>query len=75
MQYDKGTMYVALIDTGATGNFIVKRIALQDRLTLKPKTHPYQISVANGKPLPESEGVTQETNRTCVEILKTNKFQ
>ena len=68
-------MCVALIDTGATGNYLARRIVLQDGLSIRPKVHPYRINVASGEPLPGSEGVTQEAYRICVEILKINKFQ
>ena len=53
------TKTIAMIDSGATGNFISERLVQSAGLPTKKKRYPYQLQVVDGSDL--SGGVGEET--------------
>ena len=52
----------AMIDSGATGNFMTKKVADTQGFKTKLKAHPYPLMVVDGEPISTNEGmVTYET--------------
>ncbi len=55
-------MASAMIDSGATGNFMSTKFARQNGLARRRKETPYQLTVVDGTPLNDRQGwVTEET--------------
>jgi hypothetical protein len=68
-----GRRTVALLDTGATANFISKSFAGKTRISLQKKKQSYQLTVANGEGMPNSKGITYETTPIRITIQQHNE--
>ena len=55
-----GVMALAMINSGATGNFMSKKFATNHRIPGLPKERPYQLTVADGTPLNQDEEMVKE---------------
>ena len=55
-----GVMALAMIDSGATRNFMSKKFATNHRIPGLPKERPYQLTVVNRTPLNQDEGMVKE---------------
>ena len=51
-----GVMALAMIDSGATRNFMSRKFATNHRIPGLSKKRPYQLTVADGTPLNQNEG-------------------
>ena len=49
-----------MIDSSATRNFMSRKFAINHRIPGLPKERPYQLTVVNGKPLNQDEGMVKE---------------
>ena len=55
-----GVTALAMIDSGATGNFMLRKFATNHRIPGLPKERPYQLTVVDGTPLNQDEGMVKE---------------
>ena len=55
-----GVTALAMIDSGATRNFMLRKFATNHRIPGLPKERPYQITVVDGTPLNQDEGMVKE---------------
>ena len=55
-----GVTALAMIDSGATGNFLSRKFATNHRISGLSKKRPYQLTVADGTPLNQDEGMVKE---------------
>ena len=55
-----GVTALAMIDSGATGNFMLRKFATNHRIPGLPKERPYQLTVVNGTLLNQDEGMVKE---------------
>ena len=53
-------MALAIIDSGATGNFMSRKFATNHKIPGLPKERPYQLTVVDGTPLNQDEGMVKE---------------
>ena len=51
---------LAMIDLGATGNFISRKFATNHQIPGLPKERSYQLTVIDGTPLNQDEGMVKE---------------
>ena len=51
---------LAMIDSGATRNFMSRKFATNHRIPGLPKERPYQLTVVDGTPLNQDEGMVKE---------------
>ena len=56
----KRVMALAMINSGATGNFMSRKFATNHRIPELPKERPYQLTVVDGTPLNQDEGMVKE---------------
>ena len=49
-----------MIDSGATGNFMLRKFATNHRISRLPNERPYQLTVVDGTPLNQDEGMVKE---------------
>jgi predicted aspartyl protease len=70
----KGRHLRAMIDLGATGNFMTKQVADTQGLQTRLKPHPYPLMVVNGEPISTNNGmVTLETVPLEMVMLRGHK--
>ena len=65
-----GHLTNAMINSGATGNFMSESFARKHKIPTQEKRNPYQLTVVDGTPLSNDQGqVTKETKnlRLCVD--------
>ena len=55
-----GVTALAMIDSGATGNFMSRKFATNHKIPGLPKERPYQLTVVDGTPLNQDEGMVKE---------------
>ena len=55
-----GVTALAMIDSGATRNFMSRRFATNHKIPRLPKERPYQLTVVDGTPLNQDEGMVKE---------------
>ena len=55
-----GVMALAMINSGATGNFMSRKFATNHRIPGLPKERPYQLTVVDGTPLNQDEGMVKK---------------
>ena len=55
-----GVTALAMIDSGATGNFMSRKFATNHRIPGLLKESSYQLTVADGTPLNQDEGMVKE---------------
>ena len=55
-----GVTALAMIDSGATRNFMLRRFATNHRIPGLPKERPYQLTVVEGTLLNQDEGIMKE---------------
>ena len=55
-----GVTALAMINSGATGNFMSRKFATNHRIPGLPKERPYQLTVVDGIPLNQDEGMVKE---------------
>ena len=55
-----GVTALAMIDSGATGNFMLRKFAINHKIPRLPKERPYQLTVVDGTPLNQDEGMVKE---------------
>ena len=55
-----GVTALAMIDSGATRNFMSRKFATNHRILGLPKERPYQLTVVDGTPLNQDEGMVKE---------------
>ena len=55
-----GVTALVMIDSGATGNFMSRKFATNHRIPGLPKERPYQLTVVDGTPLNQDEGMVKE---------------
>ena len=55
-----GVTALAIIDSGATGNFMSRKFATNHRIPGLPKERLYQLTVVDGTPLNQDEGMMKE---------------
>ena len=55
-----GVTALAMIDSGATGNFMSRKFATNHRIPGLPKKRPYQLTVVDGTPLNQDEMMVKE---------------
>ena len=55
-----GVTALAMIDSGATRNFMSRKFATNHRIPGLPKERPYQLTVVDGTPLNQDEGMVKE---------------
>ena len=55
-----GVMALAMINSGATGNFMLRKFAINHKIPGLPKESPYQLTVVDGTPLNQDEGMVKE---------------
>jgi hypothetical protein len=64
----------AMIDSGATGNFMTKKVADTQGFKTQLKAHPYPLMVVDGEPISTNEGmVTYETVPLEMVMLRGHK--
>ena len=51
---------LAMIDSGATGNFMSRKLATNHQIPGLPKKRPYQLTVVDGTPLNQDEGMVKK---------------
>ncbi|KAI9882040.1 MAG: hypothetical protein M1823_006225, partial [Watsoniomyces obsoletus] len=57
-----GVTTTAMIDSGATGNFMSTKFAAQNKIARRRNVRPYQLTTVDGTPLSDKNGwVFQET--------------
>ena len=55
-----GVTALAMINSGATGNFMSRKFAMNHRIPGLPKERPYQLTVVDGTPLNQDEGMVKK---------------
>ena len=55
-----GVTTLAMIDSSATGNFMSRKFAMNHRIPGLPKERLYQLTVIDGTPLNQDEGMVKE---------------
>ena len=55
-----GVTALAMINSGATGNFMSRKFATNHRIPGLPKKRRYQLTVVDGTPLNQDEGMVKE---------------
>ena len=55
-----GVTALAMIDSSATRNFMLKKFAMNHRIPGLPKEKPYQLTVVDGTPLNQDEGMVKK---------------
>ena len=55
-----GVTALVMIDSGATRNFMSRKFATNHRIPGLPKERPYQLTVVDGTPLNQDEGMVKE---------------
>ena len=55
-----GVTALAMINSGATGNFMSRKFATNNKIPGLSKERPYQLTVVNGTPLKQDEGMVKE---------------
>ena len=55
-----GVTALAMIDSGATGNFMLRKFATNHQIPGLPKKRPYQLMVVNRTPLNQDERMVKE---------------
>ena len=55
-----GVMALAMTNSSATGNFMLRKIATNHRIPRLPKERPYQLTVVDGTPLNQDERMVKE---------------
>ena len=55
-----GVTALAMIDSGATRNFMSRKFATNHKIPGLPKERPYQLTVVDGTPLNQDEGMVKE---------------
>ena len=55
-----GVTALAMIDSGATGNFMSRKFATNHRIPGLSKERPYQLTVVDGTPLNQDKGMVKE---------------
>ena len=55
-----GVMALTMIDSGATGNFMLRKFATNHKIPGLPKERPYQLTVVDGTHLNQDEGLVKE---------------
>ena len=55
-----GVTALAMIDSGATGSFMLRKFATNHRIPGLSKERPYQLTVVDGAPLNQDEGMVKE---------------
>ena len=55
-----GVTALAMIDSSATRNFMLRKFAMNHRIPGLPKEKPYQLTVVDGTPLNQDEGMVKK---------------
>ena len=55
-----GVTALAMIDSGATRNFMLRKFATNHRIPGLPKERLYQLTVVDGTPLNQDEGMVKK---------------
>ena len=55
-----GVTTLAMINSGATRNFMSRKFATNHRIPGLPKERPYQLTVVDGTPLNQDEGMVKK---------------
>ena len=55
-----GVTALAMINSGATGNFMLRKFATNNRIPGLSKERPYQLMVVDGTPLNQDKGMVKE---------------
>ena len=70
----RGRHLRAMIDSGATGNFMTEKVANEKGLQLRLKSEPYPLLVVDGEPISTNQGmVTHETVPLEMVMLRGHK--
>jgi hypothetical protein len=61
----------AIVDSGATGNFIDSKVVLENGFRLFRKKEPYRLTVINGEAIGSNKGiVTYKTDKLEIRIIR-----
>ncbi len=64
-----GRRFTAMVDSGATGNFMVRALVEKEDYSTQKKPDVYNLVIVDGNPLPDGNGrVNRETKPLSVAI-------